>query len=57
MSDDWVKLATYNGERSRGLVHAPEYVEAMAAEQARFDEWVKTLPLVQPRPWWQWWRR
>jgi hypothetical protein len=53
---DWVKLATYNAERCRGLVHTSEYVEAMVREQARFDEWVKTAPL-QPRPWWQWRRR
>jgi len=36
---DWAKLATYNSERSRGIVHTPAYDEAMAAEQARFDEW------------------
>jgi hypothetical protein len=33
----WNDLATYNAERTRGLVHTPEYVERMKAEQAAFD--------------------
>jgi hypothetical protein len=30
-------LATYNGERARGIVHTPEWQAKMAAEQKRFD--------------------
>lgn len=31
-------LATYNAERSRGLVHDEEWIAAMADLQRRFDE-------------------
>jgi hypothetical protein len=31
-------LSRYNGERSRGLVHTPEWQAAMAELQRRFDE-------------------
>lgn len=37
------KLATYNGERSRGIQHTPEYAERMAALQRRFDEHMARL--------------
>jgi hypothetical protein len=36
---DWDPLAVFNAERSRGIVHTPEYVAAMEVEQRRFDEW------------------
>jgi hypothetical protein len=32
-----MRLATYNSERDRGLVHTDEWREFMAAEQAWFD--------------------
>lgn len=31
------RLATFNSERGRGLVHTPEYAAEMAELQARFD--------------------
>lgn len=37
MSARWSALATYNGERARGLVHTTEWQERMASEQAAFD--------------------
>jgi hypothetical protein len=33
----WDELAGYNSRVSKGIVHTPEYVARMAAEQARFD--------------------
>ncbi len=33
----WSSLATYNSERSRGLVHTPEWVALMAEEQEAFN--------------------
>ncbi len=33
----WDLLATYNAEVDRGLVHTPEWANAMHAEQAAFD--------------------
>lgn len=32
-------LARYNSERTRGIVHTPEWVEQMKALQREFDEW------------------
>jgi hypothetical protein len=32
------QLATYNAERSRGIVHTPEWDAKMAALQRRFNE-------------------
>ena len=43
------QLAIYNAERSRGIVHTPEYDEAMAVIQERFDrEHSVYVPLSQP---------
>ena len=33
----WDKLAVYNAERDRGIVHTPEWDERMAKAQAAFD--------------------
>jgi hypothetical protein len=33
----WTELATYNSERARGIVHMPEWVRLMAAEQEAFN--------------------
>lgn len=33
-------LATYNGERRRGLMHTPAWHERMALLQAKYDQWV-----------------
>ncbi len=33
----WQALADYNSERARGLVHTPEWVKRMEAEQVEFD--------------------
>lgn len=33
----WGDLARYNDERSRGIVHDPAYVSAMAEKQAAYD--------------------
>lgn len=35
-------LGRYNAERSRGLVHTPEWQQQMADLQSRFDEEMKT---------------
>jgi hypothetical protein len=36
---DWVKaLAQYNEERSRGIVHTPEWAERRTELQARYDK-------------------
>lgn len=35
----WGDLATYNGEKSRGIVHAPEHQARMAEKQAAYVEW------------------
>ena len=32
------ELATYNGERARGLIHTPEHQARMAQLQATFDQ-------------------
>lgn len=32
-------LATYNGERSRGVAHTPEWDAQMAALQQEFHDW------------------
>lgn len=34
------ELADYNARAWKGVVHAPEYAERMAALQAEFDEWI-----------------
>ncbi len=39
------RLATYNAEVYRGLVHTSEYVEDMRMLQARFDEWRRSETL------------
>lgn len=41
---EWDELATYNSEKARGIVHTPEKVARMVAEQERFhrqniEEW------------------
>lgn len=36
-ADELHRLATYNGERSRGIAHTPEYANRMAYLQRRFD--------------------
>lgn len=36
-SHAYAKLAVYNAERNRGIVHTPEWDERMAKIQARFD--------------------
>ena len=33
----WGDLATYNSEKSRGIVHTPEWVEQMRVKQERYD--------------------
>jgi hypothetical protein len=33
----WDRLATYNAERYRGIVHTPEWDAAMAEEQRAFN--------------------
>jgi hypothetical protein len=37
----WSRLAAYNSEVSRGIVHTPEYDAKMAEEQRQFDAWRK----------------
>ncbi len=37
-------LATYNAERSRGIVHTPQWQAKMAALQAEFDAWISERP-------------
>lgn len=32
-------LARYNAERSRGIVHTPEWAERMTHDKAAFDNW------------------
>ncbi len=39
------RLATYNTEVYRDLVHTAEYAEDMRVLQARFDEWRKSETL------------
>ncbi len=44
-------LATYNGERARGIMHTPEWQEKMAADQERFDaqqneKWAKDTHVI-----------
>lgn len=34
----WDRLATYNAEVGRGIVHTPEYDAEMAKQQAAFHE-------------------
>ena len=36
-TNDWMRLATYNAEVARGIVHTPEWNERMHREQAIFD--------------------
>lgn len=40
------RLAMYNAEKHRGIVHTPEYAERMTALQERFD---RPMP-VRPAP-------
>lgn len=35
----WGDLATYNTEKSRGIVHTPEHQARMAEKQAAYIEW------------------
>ncbi len=44
---DVERLATFNGERARGLLHRPDYVEEMAALKAQFDAETRTEALRQ----------
>jgi len=52
------RLAQYNGERSRGLVHEQNYVEQMAVLQERFDAaqrhraglTIDGVPIQMPQP-------
>lgn len=37
-SEEISRLASYNTERSHGLMHTTEYAEKMAELQKRFDE-------------------
>lgn len=39
MPDRFNRLADYNAERARGLVHTPEWQAQMAVLQAGFDRW------------------
>lgn len=49
MSDRWGRLAQYNAEVHRGIVHTAEYDELMADEQRAFDAWqVSTWPDRKP---------
>ncbi len=41
---EFAALATYNGERARGIMHTLEWQEKMAKEQARFDTKTKLFP-------------
>jgi len=50
VSDRWSDLATYNAERSRGLLHSHEWQERMAAEQDAFYAEVKARWDALPRP-------
>lgn len=34
---EFQQLADYNGEKARGIVHAPEFVKRMAALQERWN--------------------
>jgi hypothetical protein len=39
MPEAFEKLAVFNGERARGLVHTAEWAAAMTVLQADFDDW------------------
>ncbi len=39
MPEMFERLAIYNSEVARGLVHTPDYDEQMADLQASFDKW------------------
>lgn len=43
----WSALATYNGERARGIVHTPEWESRMAEEQRAFDVVTFGKPIVR----------
>lgn len=50
-------LAEYNAERSRGIVHHPQWVARMAELQAYFDSNISypTLHIEKPKK--HWWNR
>ena len=41
MDDKFKRLADYNSEVSRGIVHTAEYDAAMAELQAEFNAWIR----------------
>lgn len=42
----WDRLATYNAECERGIVHTPAYDRWMAMEQAKFDDYYGQGPVT-----------
>ena len=43
MNSFW-DLAMFNAEKARGLVHTPEYCEAMKVRQKQYDDWLGDRP-------------
>jgi len=49
MPGRFAPLAQFNAEAARGIAHTREYIEAMAALQAEFDQWQRAAyPLRSP---------
>lgn len=56
--DDFETLGRYNAERSRGIVHDPEWVERMAQIQEHFDAEQRArhadgFTRIPARRWWR----
>jgi hypothetical protein len=41
--DDVDRLAEYNAERMRGIVHNPEYVDKMRKLQGKYHRWLRSI--------------
>ena len=55
--NDWTKLADYNAEVARGIVHTAEYDELMARWQKLFDLEQRNNLVASHSPRRRWWRR
>jgi len=48
--DKFQRLAVYNGEVSRGVVHTPEYCKAMSVLQSEYDARLKEAAEASAQP-------
>lgn len=54
--DDVERLATYNSERTRGIVHTSEWQDKMKLLQQEFNEGLFTVLPPAPNRFWRRWK-